>query len=114
MDKCSECGQEKPQTPKKDNNHISRSQRWQKWCAYIYLFICIFDFVLVPTWFGLSRAVKPIPIDDMIRLDPQVQIRMIDAFTFQHDPFTLQGGGLFHLAFGALLTGSAVSSLRKQ
>ena len=26
--------------------------------------------------------------------------------TGQHNPFTLMGGGLFHLAFGALLTGS--------
>jgi len=27
--------------------------------------------------------------------------------TGQHNPFTLMGGGLFHLAFGAILTGSA-------
>ena len=30
------------------------------------------------------------------------------ALTGQHNPFTLMGGGLFHLAFGAILTGSAV------
>ena len=30
--------------------------------------------------------------------------------TGQHQPFTLLGGGLFHLAFGAILTGSAFAS----
>jgi hypothetical protein len=39
--------------------------------------------------------------------DPIVQLRYLDKLVSQHEPFTLKGGGLFHLAFGALLTGSA-------
>jgi len=34
---------------------------------------------------------------------------MVKPLTYQHEPFTLKGGGLFHLSFGALLTGSALS-----
>jgi hypothetical protein len=37
-----------------------------------------------------------------------VQLELMSMITAQHNPFTLMGGGLFHLAFGAILTGSAV------
>jgi len=37
-----------------------------------------------------------------------VQLELMKKLTAQHSPFTLMGGGLFHLAFGAILTGSAV------
>jgi|TARA_R100001377_G_C3130238_1_gene89048 hypothetical protein len=41
--------------------------------------------------------------------EPMVQMELMKALTGQHNPFTLMGGGLFHLAFGAILTGSALS-----
>ena len=37
-----------------------------------------------------------------------IQLELMSMITAQHKPFTLMGGGLFHLAFGAILTGSAV------
>ena len=37
-----------------------------------------------------------------------VQLELMSMITAQHSPFTLMGCGLFHLAFGAILTGSAV------
>ena len=40
--------------------------------------------------------------------DTLVQMELMKTLTGQHNPFTLMGGGLFHLAFGAILTGSAV------
>tara|TARA_R110000751_G_scaffold77878_1_gene156974 strand:+ start:949 stop:1113 length:165 start_codon:yes stop_codon:yes gene_type:complete len=40
--------------------------------------------------------------------EPMVQMELMKKLTGQHSPFTLMGGGLFHLAFGAILTGSAV------
>jgi len=39
--------------------------------------------------------------------EPMVQMELMKKLTGQHNPFTLMGGGLFHLAFGAILTGSA-------
>jgi hypothetical protein len=42
-----------------------------------------------------------------------VQLELMSMITAQHSPFTLMGGGLFHLAFGAILTGSAYGMSRK-
>lgn len=84
---------------------------WQALAGVVYLLICIFDFIIVPTWIGLNR----IDIQEILTVskeavtDPAVQMLLIENLTQQHTPFTLQGGGLFHLAFGALLTGSAIS-----
>ena len=83
---------------------------WQRLCAICYIIICVYDFMIVPIWFGLVRVEVPITVEDLLKFDVAVQIRMIEAYTFQHQPFTLQGGGLFHLSFGALLTGSTIFS----
>ena len=82
--------------------------------AVVYAVICIFDFIVVPSWIGMTRAdvLAGFEMMTLTTLDPQVQIKLIDSLTYQHMPFTLQGGGLFHLAFGALLTGSALNRLR--
>ena len=39
-----------------------------------------------------------------------VQMELMKKLTGQHSPFTLMGGGLFQLALGAILTGSAIGS----
>jgi len=84
-----------------------------RWTALItYLVICIYDFMVVPIWYGLSRAIL-LDVDSyMTNLqlidDPMVQMEYMKKLTSQHEPFTLKGGGLFHLAFGALLTGSTL------
>jgi len=84
-----------------------------RWTALItYLVICIYDFMVVPVWYGLSRAML-LDVDSyMTNLqlidDPMVQMEYMKKLTSQHEPFTLMGGGLFHLAFGALLTGSTL------
>jgi len=84
-----------------------------RWTALItYLVICIYDFMVVPIWYGLSRAML-LDVDSyMTNLqlidDPMVQMEYMKKLTSQHEPFTLKGGGLFHLAFGALLTGSTL------
>ena len=84
---------------------------WKYLMAAVYATICIFDFIVVPIWIGLSRTQIELGLDPqlLVDLDPAVQIQMIKAMTFQHEPFTLKGAGLFHVAFGALLTGSAIT-----
>lgn len=79
--------------------------------AVVYAVICIFDFIIVPSWVGLSRQDIIAHLDSaaILALDPAVQIQILESLSRQHMPFTLQGGGLFHLAFGALLTSSAIS-----
>jgi hypothetical protein len=65
--------------------------------------------MIVPIYYGVARMGLDLA-DYMGHLqaieDPLVQMEYLKKLISQHEPFTLQGGGLFHLAFGALLTGS--------
>ena len=90
---------------------LSKDEGWKCTLAVVYALICIFDFVIVPSWIGITRQdiVSELNSAYVLTLDPAVQVQILQAISKQHVPFTLQGGGLFHLAFGALLTGSAVS-----
>ena len=96
---------------------MTEHQGWKVMCAVTYVVICIFDFILVPTWFGLARATGSYDSLSQIMqifesLDTSVQLEILKSMTYQHEPFTLKGGGLLHLSFGALLTGSAVSRFK--
>ena len=88
---------------------VLKSQMRWRWSALIlYLMICFYDFMFVPIWFGLNRPELSMFIDILNTVeDPLIQLELMKKLTGQHNPFTLMGGGLFHLAFGALLTGSA-------
>ena len=65
--------------------------------------------MVVPIYYGVARMGLDLA-DYMSHLqaidDPLVQMEYLKKLVSQHEPFTLKGGGLFHLAFGALLTGS--------
>jgi hypothetical protein len=64
--------------------------------------------MFVPIWYGLNRPELSMFIDILNTVeDPLIQLELMKKMTGQHNPFTLMGGGLFHLAFGAILTGSA-------
>jgi hypothetical protein len=41
--------------------------------------------------------------------DTLVRLELLKTLVSQHSPFTLQNGGIFHLSFGAILTGSALN-----
>ena len=91
-------------------NELERSTMTWRWAALsVYLLICFYDFMFVPIWYGLNR---PDITALMLVIDSTeevlVQMELMKTLTAQHNPFTLMGGGLFHLAFGAILTGSAV------
>jgi len=91
-------------------SELERSTMTWRWAALsIYLLICFYDFMFVPIWYGLNR---PDITALMLVIDSTeevlVQMELMKTLTAQHNPFTLMGGGLFHLAFGAILTGSAV------
>ena len=82
---------------------------WRNIVVTVYLIICIYDFMVVPIYYGVARMGLDLA-DYMGHLeaieDPLVQMEYLKKLVSQHEPFTLKGGGLFHLAFGALLTGS--------
>ena len=82
---------------------------WRSAALSVYLLICFYDFLFVPVWYGLNRP----NIEQFMEIINStehvlVQMELMKKLTGQHEPFTLMGGGLFHLAFGAILTGSAV------
>lgn len=76
---------------------------WKPAAAIIYLLICLFDFVVVPVYMGLwapklheiIMAIKDLPAD--------AQIVVLNLELAPWEPLTLKGGGLFHVAFGAIL-----------
>ncbi len=82
-----------------------------RWSALIvYLSICLFDFMLVPLYMAAQVPYLEVFVEIINRLpdDALVRLDMMKIMTGVHQPFTLQGGGIFHLAFGALLTGTAM------
>ena len=90
------------------------TQRWRWTALIVYLLICFYDFMFVPIWYGLNRP----DISEFMKIinstdEVLVQLELMKVKTGQHSPFTLMGGGLFHLAFGAILTGSAFASKDK-
>ena len=85
--------------------------KWRLAALIVYLVICVYDFMLVPIYYGIARMGLDLA-DYMSHLtaieDPLVQMEYLKKLVSQHEPFTLKGGGLFHLAFGGILTGSAL------
>ena len=65
-------------------------------------------------WWGLNRpSIEMFMTVVNSTTEPMVQMELMKKLTGQHQPFTLLGGGLFHLAFGAILTGSAFAEKGK-
>ena len=82
---------------------------WRSAALIIYLLVVFYDFIFCPIWWGLNRPDISQFMEIMSTVDdPLIRIELMKKLTGQHSPFTLMGGGLFHLAFGAILTGSAV------
>ena len=71
--------------------------------------------MFVPIWYGLNRPdISAFMMIINSTEDIMIKLVLMKKLTGQHSPFTLMGGGLFHLAFGAILTGSAVGLGKKK
>jgi len=83
-----------------DDDHWSN---WRTMAGYTYLAICIFDFLIMP-------AVTHNNMKQLItQADQSYSLALIDKFGgINWQPVTMVGGGLFHLSFGAILTGVAI------
>lgn len=75
---------------------------WRPMAAVVYLIICICDFIAFPLIFGMRTETAQELALAIKNLDPQVAA-VIAAPHPQWTPLTLQGNGLFHIAFGAIL-----------
>lgn len=61
------------------------NSKWRPMCAWVYLVICVADFVIFPILWSL------------------IQTWAAGRVEMQWQPLTLQGAGLLHLSFGAIL-----------
>lgn len=89
---------------------------WRPTMAFIYLLICLFDFVLAPTYIEMQNSKDQLTeqlakINEFDKFSESIQQEIVKSLTETREwkPLTLQGGGLIHLAFGALLTGAAIT-----
>jgi hypothetical protein len=75
---------------KKEEDWMQR--KWRPLMAIMYMFCCLCDFALFPILFTIVQFWEMQAANDAFR---------------QWVPITLQGGGLFHVAMGAVLGVSA-------
>ena len=68
------------------------TKKWRPMMAMMYMTCCLFDFALFPIMFTIVQFWETQAANDAFR---------------QWVPITLQGGGLFHVAMGAVLGVSA-------
>jgi hypothetical protein len=78
---------------------------WRPAAAWVYLGICVFDFVAMPIYHlqsqgNLNRVVE---ISMMLRPEDQLNAMVQLSRKTAWDPLTLSASGLFHISFGAIL-----------
>lgn len=72
----------------KNTNNSWINNRWRPAMGWMYMVVCIFDFILFPILWSIIQFWEVMPENDAFR---------------QWNPLTLQGAGLFHMAMGAVL-----------
>ena len=85
---------------------------WRPIAAYVYLAICIFDFMAAPMYVAYQNEQVNSEAFAEIRAltDKDVKLKaleQLDLGSKSWTPLTISGGGLFHLSFGAILGISA-------
>jgi hypothetical protein len=83
---------EEAKVEKKKPDEDWMTKKWRPMMAMMYMTCCLFDFALFPIMFTVVQFWEVQAANDAFR---------------QWVPITLQGGGLFHVAMGAVLGVSA-------
>ena len=81
---------------------------WRPLAAYVYIIICIFDFMGAPIWLEHANQTVNVAAFEQIAQfeDKDVQMKLIENMELGNrtwNPLTLMGGAFFHLAFGGIL-----------
>lgn len=79
----------------KNTNEDWINKKWRPAMGWMYMAVCICDFIIFPVLWSILQAVKS------------------GQVTAQYQPATLMGAGLFHMAMGAVL-GIAVYGRTKE
>ena len=78
---------------------------WRPAAAWIYLLICLFDFVLMPLYVSKTNHTMDEIVTVSMRLRPEDQLNALINLSRKNNwqPLTLAESGMFHVAFGAIL-----------
>jgi len=97
---------------------------WRPALAWVYVFICLFDFALAPMMITTLHAVQtPVVMQMEFLSDGFTKDEVIEILKTmppapelkQWEPLTLQGAGFFHIAMGGILgIGSYTRGREKQ
>lgn len=86
---------------------------WLPTAAATYIIICIFDFIVMPVYVAAHNSRVEAKIFESIPNTATAAFAdtLIKSGQAQRqwNPLTLLGGGMVHLAFGAILTGGTVT-----
>lgn len=96
------------------NHELHKSEEpWYHWkhvAGYAYILICLVDFVVMPIVLHNDRIVTRDVIIEQVVENADLALELIDRNrVYEWSPMTMVGGGLFHISFGAILTGAAVT-----
>ena len=79
---------ENKEVPETKTNQDWMQNKWRPAMGWMYMSVCVFDFVLFPIFWAIVQFWETNSANDAFR---------------QWQPLTLQGAGLFHMAMGAVL-----------
>ena len=100
-----------PVIRKDSNGPIARWMRslWRPIAALIYLGICVFDFIIAPYYVQAQPHDLAEIFKYVLQMPVEQQSEALNIMMNKGDwqSLTLQGGGLFHIAFGAILGAAA-------
>ena len=93
-----------------DSNIDQQEESWMKsyWrpaMAFVYMAICIFDFIVMPVWVEKTQ-VKSVEAVELARKMPEKdQVVALTVLTKEQywNPITLKENGFIHIAFGFIL-----------
>lgn len=111
---CKECGADTDGVTGTGNggpeHHLEHGFKrfWRPLAAYVYIIICVFDFMGAPIWLEhANQTVNVAAFEQIAKFeDKEVQMKLIENMELGNrtwEPLTLMGGAFFHLAFGSIL-----------
>lgn len=98
-----------------DSEFEKTEEKWTNWktiAGYAYVLICVTDFLIMPIatqWNKIDTKEELMEIIDEHGIDYGLRVMEKMRGTHQWTPVTMTGGGLFHISFGAILTGAALT-----
>lgn len=78
---------------------------WRPAAAWTYLLICLFDFIIMPVYTQRTNLTITDIVNVTEKLRPEDKVSAMNVLMKKSEwaPLTLAGGGMFHIAFGAIL-----------